>query len=447
MNYNTIIKMIVRKMKISLLLLLTTGFLLHANAQTTFDGIINEPRWQQLATQSGGPGPGFGAGHEVNAIYAFSTPGQFGFAIAGNVQNNNRILLLIDSRAGGYISGNFGRTAAPQGIDDFNSGTTFDAGFAPDYCMVIGTNGAGNYFFDLFTLSGTAGSGGGPNNYLGDSAPGGSGSNESRLGASPANANNTRGFEVVIDRTLVGADASTSTIQLMAMYISDGGFLSNQFLTRANAGEGNYGNGAVTFGAAAPNPISVDVNTPPVLPVTFTAFNAVIENEKVKLNWTAEETPHLSHYEVEESFNATSFVKMHQLERSNTLSNRGAVYTVYDKELKKGANYYRIVAVGFDGERKYSTIARINFGNVAKSLTVLQTPGTNALNVIMSGIEKGSYHLGIFNNNGQLVYSRNIVHDGNNSSQIIYLNSSNTGNLFRVILRGESGVYTQTILK
>ncbi len=32
------------------------------------------------------------------------------------------------SKTGGYTNGSFGRTGAPQGIDDFTSGTTFDAG-------------------------------------------------------------------------------------------------------------------------------------------------------------------------------------------------------------------------------------------------------------------------------------------------------------------------------
>ena len=176
----------------------------------TFDGVITETTWgAALATSAGGPTPGFGAGHEVNALYAANGRGNDLYvAVAGNVQNGNRILVFIDSKTGGYSNGNFGRSGAPQGVDDFNSGTTFDSGFLPDYCLVIGTDGS-NYFWDLYTLSGTAGSGGGPSNFLGDNSA-------ARLHASPANGSNTKGFEAAIDKALLGYTGGT--LQMMVMY-------------------------------------------------------------------------------------------------------------------------------------------------------------------------------------------------------------------------------------
>jgi hypothetical protein len=218
-----------------------------------FDGTI-EAKWgTALATQAGGPGPGFGAGHEVNALYAQTDANNLNLAVAGNVQNNNRILVFIDSKAGGYTNGDFGRSGAPGGVSTFNSGTTFDAGFEPDYCLTIGTNsGETNNFFDLYTLSGTASSGGGPNTYLGDRT---TSFNSAVTGANPANSDNSRGFEVAIPKSLIGY--TSGDIKVMVMYTSDGGFLSNQFLTRANSGDGNYGNVSINFGAAAPNPVTI----------------------------------------------------------------------------------------------------------------------------------------------------------------------------------------------
>lgn len=216
----------------------------------TIDGNMNEGAWgSALATSTGGAVSAFGAGHELNAIYSIIGSNDLYFGIAGNVQNGNRILLFLDTKSGGYSDGNFGRTGAPQGIDDFNSSTTFDAGFLPDYCLVIGTNGSGNYFFDLFTLAGTAGGGGGSNNFLGDNT-------SANLEGSPVNSSLTRGFEAIISRTALGYTGGN--IQMMAMYIADNGFLNNQFLTKANSGEGSYGSGVVNFGSAAPNPITLN---------------------------------------------------------------------------------------------------------------------------------------------------------------------------------------------
>lgn len=177
--------------------------LTYSKAQVTFDGTINSGEgWGSAwSTSSGGPAnsTGFGSGHEINALYSFGDATYLYFGIGGNVQSGNRILMFIDSKTGGFNTANFNRTAAPQGIDEFNSGTTFDSGFSPDFCLVIGT-ASSNYYFDLYTLSSSAGS----NNYLGDSGAGTSGSDESGVGANPTNSTDNRGFEVRISKSVLG---------------------------------------------------------------------------------------------------------------------------------------------------------------------------------------------------------------------------------------------------
>lgn len=232
------------------LLLLLNGQA-HAASNIVIDGTITESDWHLIDNNSGGPAPGFGSGHEINALYTDIDGTDFYIGIAGNVQNNNRILLFIDSIASsGTTNGNFGRDSAPPGIVNFNSGTTFDAGFAPDYVLVIGTTaGNTNYFWDMYTLSGTAGSGGGPNHFLGDTSDG-------DLAAAPLNGSQTRGFEA---RLTIGSDLVVNqNVKLFAAYIADNGFLSNQFISPAGSGDGNYGGNAVTFSAAAPNPVEIN---------------------------------------------------------------------------------------------------------------------------------------------------------------------------------------------
>ncbi len=242
-------------------------------AQPTLDGVLSDGDYTLLADSTDGPSSGFGPGHEINALYAWADSASelLVLGLAGNVQNGNRILIFIDTIAGGYSDGDFGRTGAPQGVDDFNSGTTFDAGFAPDYVLAIGTDGGdrvgGNYYWDLFTLAGTAGSGGGSNNYLGDQT-------DADLAADPANSSFTQGFEtrLTFSTTGVGVDLQVtpgpSNIQLFAMYTSDGGFLSNQFMSPAGSGDGDYGSGSVVFGAATPDPLTFGP-----LPVELLSFS------------------------------------------------------------------------------------------------------------------------------------------------------------------------------
>ena len=117
-----------------------------------------------------------------------------------------------------------------------------------------------------YTNLGTSAGGGGSNVFLNTNP-------NAAVAGNPANSSNTQGFEVRLSRSGSGAgtnlQVNQSTVRYFAAYTSDGGFLSNQFISRANSGDGNYGSGAVNFAAAAPNP--VDFNVAANFTVTNTA--------------------------------------------------------------------------------------------------------------------------------------------------------------------------------
>ena len=247
---------------VSLVSALFFSLALHAVAfaDIVLDGTITEPNWQLLGNSVGGPPPSFGDGNEINALYADINSTNFFIGVAGNVQDGNSILVFIDSMPGGYNNSNFGRAMAPPGIANFNptSGTAytqFDNGFTPNYVLSIRTiSGQGNFVWDLFTLSGSVGVGGGPNLYLGDR-------NDVDLRANPTNGSQTNGFEARLTYSVsgVGVDIAINQpeIKMMAMYINNNGTLSNQFISHAGAGEtANFGNGQISFNTASPNFVS-----------------------------------------------------------------------------------------------------------------------------------------------------------------------------------------------
>lgn len=312
--------------------------------QITYDGTMVPGEWPvALSTSAGGPGPGFGAGHEINAVYFLNAdPDTLHFAVAGNVQNNNRILLFIDSRAGGLGNGNFGRSGAPAGISNFNSGTTFDTGFFPDYCLVIGTNaGSTNYFFDLYELRTAPLSG--TNNFLGDVSA-------SFIGASPINGSTTRGFEIGIVKSALGYVAGTD-IRIFLAYISDGGFLSNQFLTTAGPFDGNYAGGPVAFGSAAPNPILISAG---LLPATLESFDAYTVRNGVQLSWVTSHEQNLDFFAVERSADQAGWAEIGQVAALNG-ANKRTGYSFEDTDAR-GAAFYRLRMTDLDGSFTYSAV-------------------------------------------------------------------------------------------
>lgn len=218
-----------------------------AAAEIVIDGNLTEPDYHLLGSNVGGPLPGFGAGHEINALYANLDPAYFYLGVAGNVQLGHRILVFIDSIPGGYNTANFGRAGAPPGIAGFNPITVFDANFYADYVLVIGAE-SGRYVWNMYTLSPA----GGPNLFLGDQ-------NDADLKALPGTGSLTSGFESRLTYSATGAGVdfaiNQAEVKLFAAYIRDDGYLSNQFITRANPTEPNFGGGQVFFNIAIPTPV------------------------------------------------------------------------------------------------------------------------------------------------------------------------------------------------
>lgn len=241
-----------------------------ASAQIAVDGQLVEPEYRLLATDTGGPTLGFGPLNQLNALYAYAVPtsateGTLYLGLAGRVERSgNSVLVFLDTRTGGYNTGDYGRAGAPGAAGTFNSGHQFDTGFLADYVLNINCNAVNpdNCFFNLYTLSGSAATGGsgGPDNYLGSSADA-----NGRVAASfPANGDEnsrTRGFEVALTYSATGTGAvlalDRTSVQAFSLITSADGFVSNQFLTPTNAGDGNYGFDAQNFETKAADPASL----------------------------------------------------------------------------------------------------------------------------------------------------------------------------------------------
>jgi hypothetical protein len=223
----------------------------------TIDGNLTDPYWgAALATSNGGPASsGFGA-NRLDALYMKNGLGYLFGGIAGSLQNSsgNKVLLFIDCNSGGYqqLSSWIYRSNSPYySIQNLNGGIQFDSGFSPDYIM--GINIASDVlYFDLYNMQTNS------NTFLGASNGGAMYAYQSNTGTGDY----TKGLEFSIPMYLLGN--ISGGIKVMAMLVNDPGaasatYLSNQFLSPAGAGEGNYASGAVQFNLANPNPVSYTV--------------------------------------------------------------------------------------------------------------------------------------------------------------------------------------------
>ena len=267
-------------------------------APPIMDGNLTDPSWTPVILgTTGGPAsqaPFTVADTRLDGLKMLNRNGRLYIAVAGNEIDgtlqieNNRILLFIDSKPGGYNTlstwvnrSNAGSTFT-DGIRNLDGGIQFDAGFEADYILSINrANLIGSTtFYDLYDMVANT------NSYLG-SSPG------AQFGYQESFTDNdlTRGFELYVPLASIG---NPTSLKVFGMLINDPGanaatLVSNQLFTVANAGDNNYGNGAISFPNAAPNAIVYQVTqdcfeetcvtvSPSVTP-TFTALAPICQGD------------------------------------------------------------------------------------------------------------------------------------------------------------------------
>jgi hypothetical protein len=414
----------------------------HLQAQVVFNGNITEPEWgMPLGTSVGGPTPCFGNGFRLNSLFASANNDNLMFGIGGNVQAGSRILLFIDSKPGGYNNGNFGRSNAPGGLANFNGAIIFDEEFLPDYCLSISPDIAhADYVFQLYTLSGTKGNGGGPVTELGSANT----NALDMIGTNVADNDNTKGFEIGISRNALGFNAAAQQeVKLMAMLISDAGFLDNQFVNPASYSDGCFSNGAVDFRKATPDPASYKPDQ--LLPITFTYFRFVQRNSNIILLWASAIESNLQKYELQHSQDAVVFNKIGEVNAMGT-SSGVTNYEFPDRSPQPGKNFYRVKAIDKMGRSAYSPVVKVQYGFVDNTLGIFPNPVKNSINLQLIGLARGTYNLTIYNDAGQRMMAKTIEYNGGYGLQQIPLLPSMTNGPYRLLLSNHAVFFKQNFV-
>ena len=192
-----------------------------------------------------------------------------------------------------------------------------------------------------------------------------------------------------------------------------------------------------------------------VLPVTYSSFNAVLNNNKVDLLWSINTEKDNDHFEVEKSFDEVNFSTAGYVLGAQNENKDFSQYSFKDgsKDLLSHAIiYYRLKQVDADGKFVYSKVVkvvRISNGSTAKaSIQVMPNPYMDKLNVNFESDANGKAEIRLMNASGNLVKKiESTITKGNNSMQLQDLNSQSAGMyVVNVIVNGRS-IDSQKILK
>jgi len=180
------------------------------------------------------------------------------------------------------------------------------------------------------------------------------------------------------------------------------------------------------------------------LPVTFGDVKAIKNRNGIEVSWAVATEINMDEYQVQRSANGTNFTTIKTVPARN-VGSLGTTYAITDATAFKGKNYYRIVGVE-NGALTYSRTAFLNNLDGKGAFTVALQPSGNMLVVKMNGLTAGNYSINVVNNNGQLLQTNTLVHDGADAIRNINLKAGLAAGIYRVVLTGEGQNLTQAII-
>ena len=184
-----------------------------------------------------------------------------------------------------------------------------------------------------------------------------------------------------------------------------------------------------------------------ILPVTFRSIKAVQKASDNQVDWSVAEESSTAKYQVEHSVNGTNFTVAGQVNARGIAGNQN--YQWLHIQPVSGNNFYRVKAINADGRFVLSNIVQVKNGNLSPaepSVKIISNPVTNGqLHILLSNFNKGQYPVQLVNQQGQVVYSQYIYHQGGTYSQIITLSSRFTTGIYYLIILTDDKKHMQKL--
>lgn len=144
------------------------------------------------------------------------------------------------------------------------------------------------------------------------------------------------------------------------------------------------------------------------LPVELTEFKGTLQNNKTALlQWTTASENNSKHFELEKSFDGTSYRKIAIIAAAGT-STTERNYQYVDREPLTENNYYRLRSVDLDNNSKLSTVVLLKLAGAQQDMQVLGNPFKNKILVRFVKPPEAKAELRLTDMNGRLVARRAI---------------------------------------
>jgi Secretion system C-terminal sorting domain len=185
--------------------------------------------------------------------------------------------------------------------------------------------------------------------------------------------------------------------------------------------------------------LSTALNT---LPVAFGNIKAFEQGSDIIVQWEVAAELNAAKYNIQRSSDGNSFSNIGYVTAANLSSYRFA-----DHQPLTGNNYYRIWIVDRDNSDKLSRVVTINTSKAKPGIAIFPNPATGQQIILQfASMEKGTYHLDLFNNSGQKIYTGTINHAGGSSAETLQLPANITSGVYQLKIKSKTSVFNQSLI-
>jgi hypothetical protein len=198
-----------------------------------------------------------------------------------------------------------------------------------------------------------------------------------------------------------------------------------------------------TAGSYASNRFMITFRNPTLVPLatTFTGFTGRLNNNKIDLQWIINNESAMSAYEVQRSVDGSNFTTISSQAAINTPGSR--TYISSDATYLKGANYYRIRAIGLNGSAQYSNILNISGGARMQDIGIYPNPVVNKkMNMVFSVQTSGRYSLNLYSTSGSIIPLTPVEVMSGQTNLMVLLPRSLASGVYRVLIVSPDNITT-----
>jgi hypothetical protein len=181
-----------------------------------------------------------------------------------------------------------------------------------------------------------------------------------------------------------------------------------------------------------------------VLSTHLLNFDAILQDNKVKLNWISNEDNRVETYEIERSSDNTNWNMVASITARNV--NGSSTYQSEDNNPLNGVSFYRIKVVETNGTVKHSAVRTIT-RDKKMDMVIAPNPAKIKTTIRLESSETGTADIRLLSIKGELIDNRTYrVVRGSNTLELVFPSHISAGTYFVRAIMGQEEINKQLII-